>query len=94
MRRAARWSKLCRTKVAITLELEVSGETLAGMATVLNGRSRQFTGWLGLMGAIGSLLESEEPEAGAAQGARSRTEGPGLARFSATHPSVNVMPTK
>jgi hypothetical protein len=43
--------------LTVTLELELDGETLTGKATDGNGTVREFTGWVGLLGAIDLLCE-------------------------------------
>jgi hypothetical protein len=48
--------------VSISLELRVQEDSFAGRATTDSGRQRDFTGWLGLMGAIEALLSVERPE--------------------------------
>ena len=45
------------TTIEITLELELDGETVSGRATTANGEVREFSGWIGLMGLVDSLLE-------------------------------------
>jgi hypothetical protein len=50
------------TPTSISLELRVQDDSFAGRATADSGRRRDFTGWLGLMGAIDALLATERPE--------------------------------
>jgi hypothetical protein len=45
------------TTIEITLELELDGETVSGRAKSANGEVREFSGWIGLMGLVDSLLE-------------------------------------
>lgn len=45
------------TTIEITLELELDGENVAGTATDANGARRPFSGWIGLMGVVDSLLD-------------------------------------
>ena len=82
------------TRIAIALELEVAGDTLAGRATRENGESKDFAGWLGLVCAIDSLLTGTGADTGAARSAASRTEGSRLARFSAAPRRANVNATE
>ena len=48
--------------ITIRLELRVQDDSFAGRATTDSGQEREFTGWLGLMGAIDALLSLERPE--------------------------------
>ena len=41
---------------AISLELSVDGDSLAGRAIDEAGTEREFSGWLGLMAAIEALI--------------------------------------
>ena len=41
----------------ITLELELDGDTISGHACDAGGSSRDFSGRIGLMGAIDSLID-------------------------------------
>ena len=56
------------TTIEITLELELDGETVSGRARTATGEVREFSGWIGLMGLVESLLE------GARNGAPSATQ--------------------
>jgi hypothetical protein len=44
------------THTAISLELSLDGDALSGLASVENGESRPFSGWLGLVSAIEALI--------------------------------------
>ena len=46
------------TPITVTLELEIEGDSLTGRATDSDGSVREFTGWLGLLGAIDVLCEN------------------------------------
>jgi hypothetical protein len=48
--------------ISISLELQVDEDPFAGRATTDSGRQRDFTGWIGLLGAIDALLSLESPE--------------------------------
>jgi hypothetical protein len=48
--------------ISISLELRLEDDSFAGRAETDSGQARDFTGWLGLMGAIEALLDSERPE--------------------------------
>jgi hypothetical protein len=50
------------TPISISLELRVQEDSFAGRATTDSGQEREFTGWLGLMGAIEAFLSPERPE--------------------------------
>jgi hypothetical protein len=41
---------------AISLDLEVAGDSLSGRASSGEGTEREFSGWLGLMSAIEALI--------------------------------------
>ena len=45
------------TTIEINLELELDGDTVTGCARFADGSSRRFSGWIGLMGVVDSLLE-------------------------------------
>jgi len=45
------------TTIEIKLELELDGETVSGRATDDRGVTREFSGWIGLMGLVDSLLD-------------------------------------
>jgi hypothetical protein len=44
------------TSIEITLELGLDGETVGGLARC-NGETREFSGWIGLIGLVDSLLD-------------------------------------
>lgn len=48
--------------ITIRLELSAHDDSFAGRATTDSGQQRDFTGWLGLMGAIDALLAQASPE--------------------------------
>jgi hypothetical protein len=52
------WRVKQEQTVTISLELALAGDTLSGRGTSAGHQVRDFTGWIGLMGAIESLLES------------------------------------
>ncbi|MQA75073.1 MAG: hypothetical protein GEU88_12140 [Solirubrobacterales bacterium] len=43
--------------IEITLELDLDGETVSGRATNRSGPTREFSGWIGLMGVVDALLD-------------------------------------
>ena len=45
------------TTIEIKLELELDGETVSGRATDDDGQTREFSGWIGLIGLVDSLLD-------------------------------------
>ena len=45
------------TTIEINLTLELDGETVSGRAACPGGESREFSGWIGLMGLVDSLLD-------------------------------------
>ena len=45
------------TTIEIKLELELDGETVSGRAIDNGGQTREFSGWIGLMGLVDSLLD-------------------------------------
>lgn len=92
--RRSRLYRMIGTRVAITLELEVAGDTLAGRATGQNGESVDFAGWLGLVSAIDALLPGADAEGSNARSAASRTAGNGVAHFSAAPRRVTVSATQ
>jgi hypothetical protein len=53
------------TTIEINLELELDGETVSGRAHCANGEIREFSGWIGLMGLVDSLLEGARNGVGA-----------------------------
>ena len=48
--------------VTITLELRQAGEELDGRASDENGRDRSFSGWLGLLVTLDSMLDAAGDE--------------------------------
>lgn len=48
--------------ITIRLELRAQDDSFAGRATTDSGHEREFTGLLGLIGAIDALLSLERPE--------------------------------
>lgn len=46
--------------ISVSLELDVSGESLTGRARHGTGEARSFAGWLGLLGAIDALLAEKD----------------------------------
>jgi hypothetical protein len=54
--------------VTLTLELRLAGDELDGRASDENGLDRPFSGWLGLLVTLDSLLDAanDEPQADAA----------------------------
>jgi hypothetical protein len=48
--------------ITIRLELRAQDDSFAGRATTASGQGRDFTGWLGLMGAIDALIALERSE--------------------------------
>ncbi len=48
--------------VTITLELRQAGEELDGRASDGNGRDRSFSGWLGLLTTLDSMLDAAGDE--------------------------------
>jgi hypothetical protein len=54
------WRKLLcvnATTIEINLELELDEETVSGRATSADGETREFSGWIGLIGLVDSLLD-------------------------------------
>ena len=47
------------THTAISLELDLDGDSLSGLASVENGEQRPFSGWLGLVSAIEALMPTD-----------------------------------
>ena len=45
-----------QSTTAISLELNLDGEALSGLATDGNGARREFTGWIGLIAALEALI--------------------------------------
>ena len=45
--------------IEISLELQIDDGLLSGRATDGDGAARSFTGWLGLVDALDSLVEAE-----------------------------------
>jgi hypothetical protein len=60
--------------VTITLQVEVHGDEVNGRASDGAAATRDFSGWLGLVGAIDALL-GFPPDAGATARAFARQEG-------------------
>jgi hypothetical protein len=54
--------RMNETPISISLELQVEDDSFAGRASNRDGQAREFTGWVGLMGAIDALLSLERPE--------------------------------
>lgn len=57
---APAWRKLpgvSTTTTQITLELELDGETVSGATIDAGGARREFSGWIGLMGVLDTLLD-------------------------------------
>jgi hypothetical protein len=52
------------------LEIDTIADSLAGRVTTASGESRQFTGWLGLFGALEALLPVLEPDRAARETTR------------------------
>jgi hypothetical protein len=53
--------------VTVTLELRLAGDELDGRASDEHGLDRPFSGWLGLLVTLDSLLDTaDRPEADAA----------------------------
>jgi hypothetical protein len=50
------------TTIEITLTLEHDGETVSGRATSAGGETREFSGWIGLLGMVDSLLDGARTE--------------------------------
>ena len=48
------------THTVISLELDLDGDSLSGLASVENGEPRPFSGWLGLVSAIEALIANPE----------------------------------
>jgi hypothetical protein len=49
---------MAKRAVTITLELRLAGDELDGRATDGNGLDRSFSGWLGLLVTLDSLLDA------------------------------------
>lgn len=49
--------------VSITLELELGADALAGRAIDPAGDVHPFSGWIGLVGVLDELIESQTPGA-------------------------------
>jgi hypothetical protein len=55
----SKWPKFAAmdgTSTAISLDLHLAGDCLIGTATSASGVERPFSGWIGLIAAIDSLL--------------------------------------
>jgi hypothetical protein len=48
--------------VTLTLELRLAGDELDGRASDENGLDRPFSGWLGLLVTLDSLLDAAETD--------------------------------
>lgn len=48
--------------VRIVCELQTVGDSLTGRAQRHDGEAREFTGWLGLLGALQALLASTDAD--------------------------------
>jgi hypothetical protein len=46
----------------IGLEVDAVGDSLSGRVVTPGGETREFTGWLGLLGALEALISSTEPD--------------------------------
>jgi len=45
--------------ITLTLRLDAAGDSLTGSASDGNGESRDFSGWLGLISALESLMQTD-----------------------------------
>jgi hypothetical protein len=59
---AAMLSFMTTRAVTITLELRLAGDELDGRASDGNGTERPFSGWLGMLVSIDSLLNAAEAD--------------------------------
>ena len=59
---AGRWTLggMGDTRVTITLELCVEGDTFSGRATTSTDQAMSFAGWLGLLSAIDALVSARD----------------------------------
>jgi hypothetical protein len=57
---------MSETHIAIGLDLDESGDVLAGRITRPDGEVTEFSGWIGLLAAIDALVHDNRSE-GAAQ---------------------------
>ncbi len=64
-----------RQSVVIRLELHLTDDAMSGRATDSSGTARQFTGWLGLLGAIDALVPGGPPVSADAVARGSREPG-------------------
>jgi hypothetical protein len=48
--------------IRILCELQTVGDSLTGRARRHDGEAREFTGWLGLLGALQALLADTDPD--------------------------------
>ena len=44
------------------MEIDTIADSLTGRVTTASGEAHQFTGWLGLLGALEALLPGQEPD--------------------------------
>jgi hypothetical protein len=54
----------------LVLEIDAIADSLAGRVTAASGETRQFTGWIGLFGALEALLPAPEPDRAARETTR------------------------
>jgi hypothetical protein len=47
--------------IRVLCELQTVGDSLTGRAARHDGETREFTGWLGLLGALQALLADADP---------------------------------
>lgn len=47
--------------IQITCELQTVGDSLTGRVRRDGGETREFTGWLGLLGALQALMANADP---------------------------------
>jgi hypothetical protein len=50
--------RMSEQTISISLELRLTGDSLAGRARNGTGADREFTGWIGLLAAIDALTSS------------------------------------
>lgn len=48
--------------IRIVCDVRTYGDSLSGRVTRQDGEHREFTGWLGLLGALQALLPGTEPD--------------------------------
>jgi hypothetical protein len=58
------------TPLKVTLELRIEEDSLTGRAIDSNGSVREFTGWLGLLGALDAIARQPSSTGGAERRAR------------------------